>query len=73
VLQAVARQLSDAATAMSQAHTSAARDLLDRAATALAGLLRADLLTAPPRPAPLDSRRLAGALTDALRAARGTP
>jgi hypothetical protein len=69
-LQQVATHLANAAAAISARADDEARNLLDRAATALAMALRADLADAPQAPPPsLDVRRLDGALADALRRA----
>ena len=68
-LQAVAAQLSDAGTAFSARRAGDARDLLDRAATSLAVLIRSMLVDAADEPRSLELRRLEGALVDALRGA----
>ena len=70
-LQDVATLLDDAAAAFGAGRTSDARTGLDRAATALAAALRTDVLSAPSRAPSIESSVLQGALTDALRRARG--
>ncbi len=72
-LQAVAMVLDTAAAALTRGTASDARARLDRAATDLAAALRRDLLNAPAQPANITTNRLNGALTDALRAPRGSP
>ncbi len=72
-LQKIAQSLTDAATALGRDRGGEAHDLLDKAATALAVVLRGDLLNAPAASPALGVDEMAGALTDALRRGRGGP
>ena len=65
--QQVAAQLDSAASALTGSRIAAAHDLLDRAATGIARILRAELFDAPFPATDADAARLAGTLTDALR------
>ena len=71
-LQNVASTLNAAATAIGRSRSTDAHAQLDRAATAIAAALRSDIPTAPANAPSLGRGRVAGALTDALRAGRGT-
>jgi hypothetical protein len=66
-LQRVAARLNDAAVAIERTQNGRARSLMDSAAVALAGAVRAGMPAAPARAPSLDVSRLDGALTDALR------
>jgi hypothetical protein len=66
-LQQVASQLTGAAADIGHGRSDEAYDLLDRAATGLAAVIRADLLKAPESGPGIATGALAGALTDALR------
>ena len=70
-LQSAAAGLSSAARAISASRASEARDLLDRAATDIAGAIRSELPPSPRRPRAADVDRLDGAFIDQLRSARG--
>lgn len=72
-MQQVAAQLIDAAAILTGSRREPARALLDKAATALTGIIRADLLDAPLPATGGDATGLAGSLTDALRHPRGGP
>jgi hypothetical protein len=65
-LQAAAAALASASTAMSKGSAAEARTLLDRAATAIAALIRSDLAPAP-RANVAELDRIGGALGDALK------
>ena len=66
-LQAIAAQVSDAGNALGDRRLGDAREHLDRAAVELARVIRAMLADAAREPAPLELRRLEGALRDAQR------
>jgi len=66
-LQSAAALLSSATTALSANKTNEARELLDRAATEIAGAIRGELPPAPRQPRGADMDRLNGALVDQLR------
>ncbi|HKS04851.1 MAG TPA: hypothetical protein VJR92_00940 [Gemmatimonadaceae bacterium] len=66
-LARVATQLSDAANAMARSRVRDARDHLQRAASALAAQIRAQLGSAPTGVRPLHAAQLDGALVDELR------
>jgi hypothetical protein len=67
LLQSAAALLSSATTALSANKTNEARELLDRAATEIAGAIRGELPPAPRQPRTADLGRLDGALVDQLR------
>ena len=68
-IQEIAERLAAAGTAITERRTADARDLLDRAATDLAAIIRAALVDAPADARSLQLRRLEGALGDARRGA----
>lgn len=70
-LQAISQTLNDAAGALSHARADDARARLDNAATAIAAVLKSDVLPAPVTAGSLDDRRLGGALIDRLRVPGG--
>jgi hypothetical protein len=70
-LQSAAALLSSATTAISANRTAQARDLLDRAATEIAGAIRVELPPAPRQPRAAAVDRLDGAFIDQLRGVRG--
>jgi len=70
-LQSAATLLTSAAKAFSANRASEARDLLDRAATEIAGSIRGELPPSPRQPRAADVDRLDGAFIDQLRGARG--
>ena len=74
-LRQVAAALIDAGAAMrgGASRTDDVHNMLDRAATGLSAVVRADLPGAPAAAPTLDADRLAGALADALRRAPRTP
>jgi hypothetical protein len=72
-LQDASTQLAHAGEALTKGDTSEASAAFDRAATSVAGALRAELLDAPTARSTPDLDRLNGALNDALRRPRGTP
>ena len=72
-LQDVAALLARVSTSIAGGRRDEASDLLGRAATNLAAIVRAELRDVPARGSALDVDRLSGALTDALRRGRGAP
>ncbi len=66
-LQQIAALLDNSATAIADGRNSQARTQLDRAATQLAAVLRAELTDSPNVTGTPGARRLEGALVDALR------
>jgi hypothetical protein len=69
-LQQGAAFLNDADRAIAQRRYEDAQTLLEQAALRLATLLRAELASAPPRSSLFETRRLEGAVADALRNTR---
>jgi hypothetical protein len=72
-LQSVSTYLADAATAINTGRSDQAHQDLDRAATALASVLRSGLQAAPDVAPGLDLQRLRGLLRDQLRRPPGPP
>ena len=70
-LQQIANQLNDAASAIDRERYGDARRQLGDAATQLAGVLRARLVSAPAERPPAELARLRGELADAIRRSRG--
>jgi hypothetical protein len=70
-LQSAATHLTSAAKAISANRASEARELLDRAATEIAGAVRGELPPSPRQPRAADIERLDGAFIDQLRGVRG--
>jgi len=66
-LQDVAANLSSATTSIERGRSDDARRSLERAVTGLAAVLRSGLFDAPPTASSLETDRLGGALSDALR------